>query len=534
MIELFQTYPQLAVFLAIAIGYFVGRIKLLGFSLGSTASVLLAALVIGQLDIKVPDLLKSVSFALFIFTIGYKVGPQFFGSLRKEGKEYIILALFFSAVGLVTAYLIAKGFGFDPGTAAGVLGGALTQSSVIGTADGAISHLAESSSAQKTLESHVAVAYAITYLFGTAGLILFYKLVPPLLGIDLKKEAAEMSANAELPLGIFSWSNRLDLRVYRISSPELQLPDGVKIDRIKRNGELIETNALQAGDIVSFIGRPEDLAKASFGKELYDPDLNSEEGEILDVCILNQEFIGKSLKEISEKLSSRIFLKEITRQGHAIPMNGETIIHKCDLLKLAGPKDAIDQAAERLGYPERPVTITDLSLVGLGCLLGTLLGLLSVKVAGVPITLGVGGGVLVAGLIAGYLRSLHPTFGQIPTSAQWVFTDLGLNLFIACVGLVAGPKAIEALIKMGPSIFVAGIILSLTPHILSAFFGRFVLKMNYVLLFGALTGAGTVTSALNSLKEESDSDAPVLGYTVPYAIGNVLLTVWGTLIVYLV
>jgi putative transport protein len=210
------------------------------------------------------------------------------------------------------------------------------------------------------------------------------------------------------------------------------------------------------------------------------------------------------------------------------------MVHKCDVLLVTGAQQDVEKLVTYLGYPERPTTATDLIFVGLGCVFGTLLGLLAVPVAGIPLTLGIGGGVLVGGLIFGWLRAVHPTFGQIPGPAQWIFTDLGLNLFIACVGLMAGPKALHAIISTGPSIFLAGIILSLVPHILGIAFGKLVLNMNPVLLFGALTGAGTVTPAMNALKEEADSSVPALGYTIPYAIGNVLLTVWGSVIVHLV
>ena len=222
----------------------------------------------------------------------------------------------------------------------------------------------------------------------------------------------------------------------------------------------------------------------------------------------------------------------LTRQGHELPLTQDTMLHKCDVLQVAGPEKDVENFVSYLGYPERPTALTDLIMVGIGCVAGTLVGLIMVPVAGVPITLGIGGGVLVAGLVAGWLRALHPTFGQIPTGAQWIFTDLGLNLFIACVGLTAGPKAVHALQSKGLSLFVAGIILTLVPHISGLFFGRFILKLNPVILFGALTGAGSITAALNALKEEADSTLPALGYTVPYAFGNVMLTVWGTVLVY--
>lgn len=117
---------------------------------------------------------------------------------------------------------------------------------------------------------------------------------------------------------------------------------------------------------------------------------------------------------------------------------------------------------------------------------------------------------------------------------MWIFTDLGLNLFIACVGLSAGSKALQALQKSGVKIFAAGVLLTIIPHLLTWFFGKYALKLNPVLLMGAMTGAGTCTAAMNSVKEDSNSTIPVIGYTVPYAVGNILLTIWGALIVHLV
>jgi putative transport protein len=199
---------------------------------------------------------------------------------------------------------------------------------------------------------------------------------------------------------------------------------------------------------------------------------------------------------------------------------------------VAGGRKEVEAFIKYLGYAERSTSTTDLIMVGAGCVVGTLIGLITVPVFGIPITLGVGGGVLVAGLVCGWLRAVHPTFGQIPSGAQWIFTDLGLNLFIASVGLTAGPKAVHALQTTGGAVFIAGAILSLMPMIIGLIFGRVVLRLEPVLLFGALTGAGTVTPALNALKEEANSSAPALGYAVPYAFGNVILTVWGTVLVH--
>ena len=552
ILDILKSNPQVVVFLAIAIGYFIGRLKIFGFSMGSTAGVLIAALVLGQMDINVPPLLKAVGFALFIFTIGYKIGPQFFGALKKEGLNYIWISLVVTFTGLGMAILLGKVFGFDRGITAGLLGGALTQSSVIGTAEGAIKHLAVSAADKATLQSNVAIAYAITYIFGTAGLVIFFKLVPRLMGIDLKKEAkkleAEMSGNDNTPESpeIFSWYKKLTLRAYKINNDniagksvmflESSFPGHVAVEKIKRADTLVEPTPdtiINKDDEVALIGDRGQFLNAveRLGTEVDDKNVIDVVGEILDICVLNKQAAGKTLGVLSKSFGHGCFLKKITRQGHEIPITKNTIIEKCDVLQVTGAQKDVEKLVGHLGYPERATTTTDLITVALGCVIGTLIGLIIVPIAGIPITLGTGGGILVAGLLCGWLRSMHPTFGQIPTGAQWIFTDLGLTLFVACIGLMAGPKAVEALRTTGMSIFFAGVILSLTPHIIGILFGRYILKVNPVLLFGALTGAGTVTAALNALKEEADSAMPALGYAIPYAFGNVILTIWGTVII---
>jgi putative transport protein len=551
--DLCRSYPQIPVFLAIAIGYFIGKIKIFGFNLGSTAGVLLAALALGQMNVTITPLLKTVGFALFIFAIGYRVGPQFFGALKKEGIHYIYLSLVVAFTGLITAVGLAKLFGFDAGTTAGLLGGAMTQSTILGTADGAIRNLAISPAAKATLESNVAIAYAITYIFGVAGLIIFFKLIPGLIGIDLKKEARELEKQmsgtdddlASSP-ELFSWYKRINLRAYRtnlsgktVSEIEALFPGRVSVEKIKRSSQLIDPAPglnIQLGDEIALVGDRHNFLEAEklIGPEVDDRGIVNIIGEIIGICVIKKEVVGKTLGEISEKYGHGCYLRRIVRQGHVIPLTKDTVVHKCDVLHVAGTQKDVERFIGSIGYAERPSSTTDLIMVGLGCVAGTLIGLLTVTLFGIPITLGVGGGVLVAGLVCGWLRAVHPTFGQIPTGAQWIFTDLGLNIFIACVGLTAGPRAIHALQTSGGAIFIAGAILSLSPMIIGLIFGRLFLKINPVLLFGALTGAGTVTPALNALKESSDSSAPTLGYAVPYAFGNVILTVWGTVIIHLI
>ena len=555
IVELCQNYPQIPIFLALGIGYFIGKIKILGFNLGSTAGVLLSALVIGQMNIQVPELLKTVAFALFIFAIGYKVGPQFFSGLKKEGLHYIWISLVVAFAGLVTAIILGKLFGFDKGITAGMLAGAMTQSSVLGTAEGAIKSLSISAADKLTMESHVAIAYAITYIFGTAGMVMFIKIAPKLLKLNLKEEARKLERemfggagdDIEKSPELFFWQKRLNLRAYKvansnvigkkISEVEALFPGKVAIEKLKHGDKVIDAEAkmvLQDGDEITIVGHRRNLLDTTeiIGPEIDDKAVADLIGEILEICVLNKEVAGKTLAQVSERYGHGVFLRRLTRMGQELPLTRNTVIHKYDVLQVAGSQKDIENFTKYLGYPERPTVATDLIMVGLGCVLGTLIGLLAVKVGGIPITLGVGGGVLISGLIFGYLRAVHPTFGQIPDSAQWVFTDLGLNLFVACVGLIAGPTALHAIQATGGSLLFAGVILTLTPATVGLIFGRLVLrKLNPLLLFGALTGSETCTASLNSLKEDSDSAMPAIGYTVSYAFGNVILTIWGTVLV---
>jgi putative transport protein len=149
----------------------------------------------------------------------------------------------------------------------------------------------------------------------------------------------------------------------------------------------------------------------------------------------------------------------------------------------------------------------------------------------IPLTLTASGGALVMGLIFGWLRSIYPVFGRIPEPAIWIFDTLGLCVFISVVGLSAGPSFVSGLQTTGISLAFVGLFSALLPHTLAILFGYYVLKMNPLILLGVCAGAGTITAALRAVQDEAKSNIPALGYTVPYAIGNILLTAWGPVLV---
>ncbi|HPI92342.1 MAG TPA: aspartate-alanine antiporter [Deltaproteobacteria bacterium] len=551
--SIIQESPEILVFLSMALGYAIGRIKVRGFGIGTTASVLLAAMVLGQFGIDVPPILKGISFALFAFCIGYQVGPQFFGALRKEGLNYLWVSVVVALAGLACVVVLGRVLHFDKGTAAGLFAGAMTQSAAIGTANGAVGQLAVSAAEKQVLSDNIAVAFAITYLFGVVGVIIFFKLLPGLFRIDLKAEAGEleraMGGGSDLKSPeLFSWSRQVGLRAYETTNHRiigksvrevegLFSPARVAVYQVLRRGILFEPlqeTILEEQDTLVIAGKYVGLVRAPdiVGTEVDVSVIIDLIGESLDVCVLNPAVVGMTLGEIALAGGARgIFLTRMTRQGHDLPILEDTVVNKCDILHLVGTRNEVEQAARALGYAQRPSAVTDLVMVGAGCVLGTLAGMIVIPLGGIPLTLGTGGGVLVAGLVCGWLRSVHPTFGQISDGGQWLLNDLGLSLFVACIGLSSGKAALAALQASGLAIFLAGIVLALVPIVAGMVFGRYVLKMNPVLLLGALTGARVIPQAMTALEEDAGSTTPALGFAAPFAFANVFLTVMGSIII---
>jgi len=538
----------------LAIGFFIGRLKIGTFSLGTAVGTLLAGVAIGQLNIQVPAVVKYVFFDLFLFTTGYKVGPQFFRALKKDALPQLALTLVLCVTCLLAAYTAAKLLGYDLGTAAGMLAGAFTESTVIGTASDAIGRLATISDAEKTrLINNIPVAYAVTYLIGTAFIVWFLPNVgPKLMRVNLKEEARKLRAKIAASGGgepeTPSAYQSLAVRAYRVTHPDLlnrtvgelearPRQTRVFISRMRREGKIIEPTpeiVVRKDDVVAILARSELLTDRGeeIGDEIDDKELLDFPIEVLDVVMTNKSVVGKTILDLAAMDFARgVFLKKLTRTGEPMPFSPATRVERGDIMTLIGATRDVERAAKNLGYADRKTVMTDMIFVGLGIVLGGLVGLLTITVAGLPLTLTASGGALIMGLVFGWLRAVHPTFGRIPESAMWIFDTVGLTVFMACVGLAAGPSFFSGLQKSGISLVFVGLVIAVLPHTVSILFGRYVLKMNPVIVLGACSGAGTITAALRAIQEEAQSDLPALGYTVPYAIGNIVLTAWGPVLV---
>ena len=547
--------PELAIFLTLAVGFVIGRIRIGSFSLGNVVGTLLAGVVIGQLNIKVDPLVKVVFFDLFLFATGYKVGPQFFRGLKKHAGPQVALTIVLCVTSLVTTVTAAKIMGYDSGTAAGLMAGAFTESTVIGTAGQTIERLDLPAEEKQRQLNNIPVAYAVSYLVGTGFIVWFLSsLAPRLLKVNLKEESrkleALMAGGKPPDAGGRSVYREWDLRAFRIGDTTAPgnrtvaefersfAPERVFVERLRQGDAILRATpetVLRPGDIAVVGARRHVMVSgaASLGIEVEDPGLLDFPVATMDVVLTTKSLADLTLAEVGALHGRGVILLKLIRGGEEIPFAPDTVLNRGDLMRLAGAKTDVERAGQALGYIERPSSETDVVFVGLGILAGGLVGSLTLMVGTLPLSLTASGGALIMGLVFGWLRSVRPTFGRIPEPALWVFDTIGLAVFIGVVGLSAGPSFVAGLKQMGPSLLIVGFIVAVTPHVTALLFGRYVLKMNPVILFGACSGAGTVTAALRSIQDEAESKLPVLGYTVPYAIGNILLTAWGPVIVML-
>lgn len=553
LVGVLHRYPEIAFFLTLAIGYFVGKIRVAGFSLGAVTGTLLAGVLVGQLGITLAPAVKQVFFLLFLFSIGYRTGPQFFRGLRSDGLASVGLTVLLCVVGLLTGWLAALLLGFDAGIAAGLLGGALTESATIGTASDAISRLPIDAAAKSLLTNHIAVAFAVSYLVGVVAVAWFHSQISPrLMGVDLAAECRkledEMAGGHAERDGEISAHRLFEVRAYRIDpgSPLLGGPVGerlpglrVFVERVRRGGQLLTADAatvLQPGDIASISGPRETLVGRldPVMPEVEDRELLDQPAEVVDVFVTSRDAGRRTLGEAAgEPWARGVYLRRITRGGVELLHNPGTRIMRGDVLTLVGSPAHIAAAVPHLGTATRASEATDMVTVGLGIVAGALIGIPAFHIGALEIGLSSSVGALLGGLILGWARSLRPTFGNVPGPALWLFESVGLAGFVAVTGLAAGPDFVRGVAESGLGLLVAALAVALVPHAVTVIVGHRLVGMHPGLLLGVCTGAGTATPALAAVQEVAQSRVPTLSYGVSYAVGNVLLALWGTVIVLL-
>jgi putative transport protein len=344
----------------------------------------------------------------------------------------------------------------------------------------------------------------------------------------------------------------------RAVEAEALLPDArIFVQRIRRNGVLQDAAAdtvLREADVVAvsgtrealtrIIGERAKLAAASGAGQTFtadevaievdDPELLSVPVEGVDVYVTSKEVDGKTLAELAKLPGARgVYLKKITRGAVAtsIPILPSTKIFRGDIVNIVGRTQDTAAAINMLGVPDRATDVADVAFIGAGIAVGALIGSLVWKIAGVPLTLSTAGGALISGLVCGWLRSVHPKFGRIPTSTVWFMNSVGLNIFIAVVGISAGPGFVNGLKTQGVGLFLWGAVATTVPLICGMFIAKYIFRFHDALTLGIISGARTTTASLGLVCDIGKSQVPALGYTVTYAVGNTLLTIWGMVLI---
>lgn len=558
--NIFQPHPELLVFIVVALGFLLGKVRYRAIALGAVTGCLVAGLVLGaQFKVDIDDTVKNLFFIMFLFALGYRVGPQFFRGLKKDGLPQVVNAVVVCVTGLLVSWLFASMLGYGPGLGAGLMSGALTQSAAIGVAQDAIGTLPGLSADEvKTQENLVAVGYAVTYPLGTIlCAMLLANVLPRLYRRDLAKESADLAAELDAPdespdegAGYYE----VVLRAYRVDRPDLvgrsvagfeeqqrALGRRVYLTGVRREGTVLEhdqSRTLRLGDTVAVSAIRGDLVdfdpRTHIGAEADDVELLGYRTETLHVVVSRKEHLGRTVAEVRrEPFMVGVYMDRLYRAGAEFPYRLSTPLERGDTLVLTGPERLVGPAAKALGKPVPTSFATDMVWVGLGIFLGGCIGIPALTAGGVPISLSTSGGGLIMGLVFGWIRGKYPTYGNVPPGAQWFMDTLGLCLFVAVVGINAGPGFTSGLSTAGWGLLVFGAVATVVPLIVGFLVGHHIQKIRFPVLMGVLAGGQTTTAAIGAVNETSKSQIPTLGYTIPYAVGNVLLTVWGAVIVIL-
>lgn len=559
MVQTFRDNPAIAIFLTLGLGFYLGQLKFKGFSLGTVTAVLLVGVLVGQMNISIPGPIKNVFFLIFLFAIGYSVGPQFFRALRGDGLKQVGFAVMECVLCLAVTLVASKLMGYGVGESIGVFAGSQTISAVIGAGIDSISSLGADAAQKKEWIDIIPVCYAVCYVFGTIGSAWLLSWVgPKMLGgidkvkADTRKLEEELNSSSVASDPAYISANRpVAFRAYKVEAEYFDSPRTVSdveayllqngrrlfVERIRQNGKIIAPDAavkVGKGDEIVLSGRREFVIgdEKWIGEEVNDADLLNFPAEQLDVMLTKKTADGLTVDQLRAKpFMYGITIKSITRSDVVIPVYAQTKLQAGDTLTLVGMESEVSTAAPLLGYVDKPTNTSDLVLLGLGIFIGCLIGVLTLHIGNIPVSLSTSGGALISGLVFGWLRSKHPTFGRIPKPAVWVMNNLGLNMFIAVIGITSGPSFVSGLQQVGVSVFFIGVIATSVPLLLSLLIGAKLFKFRPAINLGCCAGGRTTTAALGAIQDALGSTVPAMGYTVTYAIGNTLLILMGVAIV---
>ena len=563
-------YPSIPIFLTIGLGFYLGKFKYKSFALGTVTSVLLIGVAVGYCinrfagqPVEIGAPLKSLFFLIFLFAIGYKCGPQFVSAIRGQGIKQVLFAVVVCVLCLVVAWGCAKVMNYNAAMATGLFSGAQTISAVIGVGTDTISSLPDVDAAtKKAWIDLIPVCYAVTYVFGTIGsAYLLGNLGPAMLG-GLKK-VRQQTKEYEQQLNHSTLStdpayivgNRpIVFRAYKVTSDNFAAPMTVEqledhfsklgrrifVERVRpgaAGSEIVGATPsllIHQGDEIVVSGRHEYVIQDEswIGQEVDDPTLLTFNAEKTKVMV-TKKTAGQTVDQLrAQPFMYGVMIASISRQGGVpIPVLANTKLMQGDMLEIVGLPQEISAAVAAIGIEEKPTSVTDLVFVSLVIVIGALVGALTLNIHDIPVSLSTSGGALIAGLFFGWWRTRRPSVGIIPEGSLWLMQNLGLNMFIAVIGIQSGPTFFSGLEQVGWMFFVMGIIATTLPILISLWIGAKFFKFHPAVNLGCVAGSRTTTASLGAITDSLQSNVPALGYTITYAIGNTLLILMGVAMV---
>ncbi len=528
-------------FICMALGFAIGNYKIGGkFNIGATVGTLIVTLIVGQIGaFPRNEMLGTIFFGAFMFSVGYRIGPQLLVSLRLFGVRIVIASLFW----MVTVFLVGWGLfatcHIGPGIAAGVISGSLTQSATVASSLQTIGSLPVSHAVKATYEAQLPVAYALTYVFGTLGVIIFLRdLAPKMMGISIEKQGPAMARkyhfHAKNP-------NPTWRRTYKVAADSPLVGKTIADFNKWTNYRIIALAVfrghemtdhleykIRPGDLVTVIGYAvhfDRLHQVPGIKEVLTPTNAPKERKFVlgkkfkpvQLAILRQHGV---FINIQDPITGNEQLINQLRPGNVISLTGNTS-RTAHILHQLGRWATTDQAINYV-------------LFSLGIGGASLLGIIGLKLNGIPLQLGNGTAALIMGLVLSSWIDRHRDYKSIPTTVTNFLQSLGLTLFVGTVGLQSAQAFTGAIKSLGFGVLVVGAVVSIAPHLLTLLFGRYVLRMEPLALLGALTGSGTIAAAMSEISQKAGPEGGAYyaaAFTPAFVVGNIGITLLGPIFV---
>jgi len=519
LIELLQS-SYFSIFLIVALGFMLGRVKIMGLSLDVSA-VIFIALAFGHWGVSIPKELGTFGLVLFIFTIGIQAGPGFFHSFRSKGKTLILITLLIVASACLTGVGMKYLFNIDTPSIVGLIAGALTSTPGLAVAI---------DSTQSPLAS---IAYGIAYPFGVIGVILFVKLLPKLFKVDVEQEARKLEKERrnnfpELNTCLFRVTNPSVLN-RTLQQLNIRAITGAVISRLKRDGSIIIPTAhtvLKENDTIQAVGSEEalnNLTVMSGTRE--DGELPLEHTQSIESLLLTKkDMINKQLGDLNLQRNFGCTVTRIRRSGIDIAPSPELALKFGDKLTVVGEKEGIQSIARLLGNDAKKLSDTDFFPIAMGIVLGVLFGKLNISFGGsMSFSPGLTGGVLMMALFLSAIGKTGPILWSMSGASNQLLRQLGLLLFLAEVGTSAGKNLVATFQESGFLLFGIGALITIVPMLTAALIGRLVFKISMLDLLGTITGGMTSTPGLAAADSMTDSNIPGVAYATVYPIAMVLL-----------